>query len=155
MAKKYKGEESSGEYAGVNGLRTSIMEYVTQFAPDILTSLTIMRSAPVLEYYTRLFDREYRSEEKRMGKSMVIWPYADRIIYLARKFASLSDEEREFVVTARKEKIFWRGDTLSFFNTVITETCMFRDLEPAERSNYKKRIWNVAKSLSERHANAA
>lgn len=152
MAKKFNGDYAVGEASASMSLNATISEFVSSFAPDILESLPCMKGEPAVEYYGRLFERERQSESKRPGKNnSVEWPYAVRIIYLARKFRSLNESERQLVIDARRVKIYWRGDDHDMFQTVATETLGYRDLEPFEKANYKKRLMVMAKSLLQRH----
>lgn len=153
MAKKFRGDYASGEGATGTSLDVALSEWVNTNAPDIVGSLSCMKSVPAVEYFARLFEKERKSESKRPGKNGgVDWPYADRLIYLARKFRSLSDDHKNLVITARIENIFWRGDDHDRFNTIVTETILYRDLNPIEKANYKKRLMTVASSLGSRHA---
>ena len=153
MAKKFNGDYATGEAVINTSLNTTISEFVSTFAPDILESLPCMKGYPAIEYYGKLFEKEKQSESKRPGKNNgVEWPYAARVIYLARKFRSLNEIARQLVIDARRENIFWRGDDHDMFNTIVTETLAYRDLEPFEKANYKKRLMVMAKSLMQRHA---
>jgi len=151
MARKFKDDLPTGETSLT--LSSTLFDYVSQFAPDVLDALPCMKSRLPLEYWQALFEKEKHIESKKPGKNNGLeWDYAKRLVYLARKFKSFSDKHQNEIIGARKEKIFWRGDEPDFFNTVITETILFRDLEPVEKENYKKRLMVVSKSLGARHA---
>lgn len=151
MAKKYKDEQSGGDVS-VSSIGMSLHDYLIAYAPDVIGSMTFMQNMPPVEYFSRLFEKEKRSEEKKPGKNGgLVWPYAERIVYLARKFIAIPDDFKKLVIDARREKIYWRGDEVDFFNKIVTETILFRDLEPEERANYKKRVMAVAKSMRARH----
>ena len=154
MAKKFN---DNGVGPGSNVVHANfgvtLDQFVTENAPDILESLPCMKSVPAVEYYSRLFEKEKHHESKRHGKDgAVLWPYAVRIIYLARKFRTFSDQHKKLVIDARVEKIFWRGDEPNNFDTIITETILYRDLTDDEKKNYQRKIMAVAKSMKARHA---
>ena len=151
MARKFR-EEASATDLQVMPLGVSLDAYVAQVAPDVLGSLPIMASASTLEYFKRLFEQQKSGEQQSMGKSIVIWPYATRLIVLARAFRALTQDQQQFVVNARKEQIFWRGEDLGFFNTVITETILYRDLDENEKAAYRKKLMAVAANMAQRHA---
>lgn len=153
MAKKFKDDFTDGAPKIGSSLSMTLAEYVGQFAPDLMTRLPCMKGANPVEYYARLFEKEKQSESKRPNKNNgVQWDYAKRIIYLARKFRSFSEENQALVINARIANIFWRGDEPERFNTIITETILYRDLSPDEKKAYQKKLMKVAANMGDRHA---
>lgn len=150
MARKFK--DKNDDSAPNTSYSMTLHDYLITNAPDVISSLPVMQSMPPVEYFSKLFEREKTNEVKRPGKDNgLVWLYAERIVYLARKFISTADDFKKLIIDARRTKIFWRGDEYDFFTKVVTETILFRDLEPKERDNYKKRIMTVAKSMGARH----
>lgn len=152
MAKKFKDDYAAGDALVGTSWNMTLHEYLVSNAPDVIDAMPCMGSVSPAEYFSRAFEKEKQSEVKRPGKERgIVWPYAARIVYLARKFKAIADEHRQLVIDARKIKIFWRGDDFDMFNKIVTETMLFRDLSPVERDNYKKRVMTVAKSMGARH----
>jgi hypothetical protein len=56
------------------------------------------------------------------GTKFWIWPYADRMKYLARKFFDADTDLQNFVIAARQDRIEWRGDDMKTFLMIIEET---------------------------------
>lgn len=153
MAKKFRDEYAGGESAiNQDTMDITLSGYVTKYAPDIMKSLTEMRGENPVDFFSRIFEKAKKGEEKQLQKSSIKWAYAQRVVTLARSFIALDHAERRFVMQAADEKIWWRGDDMKFFNTVVTETYAYRGLTPAQQEKYRKQIWRVAGNLTMRHA---
>jgi len=68
------------------------------------------------------YDEALRELTSKKGAKYWLWPYADRLKFLVKKFFSVDDELRSLVIAARQDRIEWRGDELEFFVMVIEET---------------------------------
>lgn len=56
------------------------------------------------------------------------WDYGDQVIAHFKKYVSLPAKDRNIIQDARGEGIYWRGDELVFFKTVINETKKMREI---------------------------
>ena len=64
-----------------------------------------------------------------------VWPYADRMKGLLAIFLKTDEKLQDLILSARQDKIFWRGDKFDFFVKVIDETEAMREVGIVE---YKK-----------------
>lgn len=90
-------------------------------------------SAEAVQWFTKLFAGQKHNEAVRQlstrnGKKYWIWPYADRLKYLTKKFFMAEQELRELIIAARQDRIEWRGDDFDFFVRVIDETEKMRGM---------------------------
>jgi hypothetical protein len=154
MAKKFEVKVQDKQVTPL-GQRPTLERYVSQFGDDILKYQKFFNGMEALEFWKYLFDPEGRTEHQFPVKNTVEWPYANRLIYLARKFIKLSDHDRDFIQMARNQKVFWRGDDIKHFDLIVEETLDFRSLKPDEKERYKKRIWDMAMTLRKRHGQTA
>ncbi len=154
MARKFKDEQPQGEYGGIDrGI--DLAGYIRQFAPDILCAIPVMLGDSALYFWTQLFQEPQLQEAKRAVKSSIDWPYANRLIFSARRFKALNDREQHYISKAAKAAIWWRGDELTHFRLIVEETLDYRQLNNNAQSNYRKQILVVAKTLATRHADVA
>jgi len=150
MANYYKKEkEQKTESVDMN---TSISEYITRYAPDILSQSEIMQGVDAISFFIGIFKPSEAYDNKRFVKNSMDWPYANKIIYFARKFLTLSDREQRYIVKASKARIFWRGDDILNFRKIVEETISFRQLSDDEKKQYRKKILEIAKSFTSRYA---
>lgn len=79
-----------------------------------------------------------------IGKSNAkrwLTPYADRLIASFRKFVTLTQQEREFVMGAFEDGVFYNGDDFEYFKLRYDETMRLRSMDPdAYRIDAVKRI---------------
>ncbi|MBL1265724.1 hypothetical protein [Candidatus Methylomicrobium oryzae] len=136
-------------------MKISLFAYMEKYFPDTLEMRPFIMGSKPLNFWQRLFKPEHISEKKRPVKSGVDWPYANRLGFLARKFATLTPAEKEIVIAARKDQIFWMGDEIEFFNTVIDEMHDYRDLDPEQQEKYRQKALQMATSLKARHGRLA
>ena len=85
------------------------------------------------EWYLKLLEKHRPEEAPRKvqaksGGFLWQWPYRDRVLFCLRKFKSLPEVEQQTIISARKDKIYWRGDDLDFFMRVIEETEKMREM---------------------------
>jgi len=89
-------------------------------------------------WFLHLVEPEHRTERpkeqslRKKDGGTWLWPYAERIKYLLRKYLMAPLELQQLVVAAREDGIFWRGDDYPDFICVIDETEKMRDLELIE-----------------------
>lgn len=69
-----------------------------------------------------------QSRSKRDGGNYWVTPYTDRISHALRKFMQLDADFQGWIVAAREDGIFWRGEDRDQFHKVIVETEKFRRL---------------------------
>ena len=151
MAKKYTADKKNDEPIS----DMTFEQYIAKYGADILSQIAQMNGTDALTFWRKTFAPFNPIECKRKVKNSIDWPYANRIIRLSRGFIQLDVEGRTLVTQAAREKIYWRGDSIEFFNTVITETIMYRGLTDQEREVYRQRIWAVSQNLAQRHEQAA
>lgn len=78
-------------------------------------------------------------------EQVIEWPYAQRIIYLAKKFERISPTDRNYIIRLRKEGIFWRGDDVIMFRAIVDEIKKYRRLDPLKKGQYKRDVMKEAK----------
>ena len=57
-----------------------------------------------------------------------VCPYHNRVLYTLRKFINSSNKDCQYILAAREDGIFWRGDDISFFIGVVAETVRMRKI---------------------------
>lgn len=64
------------------------------------------------------------------GKQAVRWinPYADRLIASLRRFVRLKPQQRQFVLAAFEDGVWYNGDSFGFFRRVYDETMKMRQV---------------------------
>lgn len=154
MAKKFEVKVPDKQVTPL-GQKPSLEEYINHFEKKILKYYSFMGDKEPLEFWKYMFEKEGRTEHQFPLKNSVEWPYANRLIYLARVFIHLKDDERNFIIKARNQNVFWRGDDIKIFDLIVEETLDFRSLTDKEKESYKKRIWDMALSLRKRHGQTA
>lgn len=60
-----------------------------------------------------LFEPPSESESARVGPNGgYVTPYRDRVLYLTRKLAALSEIDQSIVLAHREDGVFWRGEPM-------------------------------------------
>jgi len=72
-----------------------------------------------------------------------VWPYGNRVKHLLRDYLRADTKLQDVIKAAREDKIYWRGDTLDFFMTVIDETEKMRKVGVAA---YRSRTMQIMKA---------
>ena len=62
------------------------------------------------------------------GRMAWVWPYADRVKRLLDVFLKSEKRLQDLIISAREDKVFWRGDDFDFFIKVIAETENMREV---------------------------
>jgi len=151
MRKKFsKDEPISNSSPKLDG-HTTILEYIGSSASDILEPMSFMHLPP-LEFWTKLFEHESYMEGKRPVKESIKWPYVERLVILARKFKSLSNEDRNFILSSRKSGVFWRGDDIEQFIKIVDSTLDYRDLTSEEKDKYRKNLLKMSSAFKNMYA---
>ena len=125
----------------------TLPEYLGKYRPELLKQKSYMTKEAV-SFWTELFEKPGEYESKRLGKTAVIWPYADRLMYLATKFDGLTNREKDFILRCRDRDIFWRGDDIEFFRKVVDETILYRRLPAEGKEDYRKKTLSMALSMA-------
>lgn len=71
-----------------------------------------------------------------------VCPYTDRAVYTLRRFMALEDPDQKYIIGARGDDIYWRGDDMKFFRGLYEETMNMRDIG---REKYIAKAKNVAR----------
>ena len=149
MAKKFK-DEPVAETRGLD-MRIGLPEYINRYAPEVLTQLAVMEGAPALRFWQETFQPAQPGEGKKQLKDAVRWPYAERLVYLAREFIKLDGRCRRYVIKAARAQIWWRGDDIQRFRTIVDAHLDYRRLSEDERNGYRKRLMDAAKAIAGGH----
>ena len=150
MAKKFKDASPDGETAAP-GMDVTLPDYIRGYAPEVLAPLAVMEGAPALGFWRELFQPAQTGEGKRRVNEAIRWPYAERLVYLAREFAKLDDRCRRYVVKAARVQIWWRGDDIQRFRAIVEAHQSYRGLSEAERADYRKRLLRAAQTVAGGH----
>jgi len=148
MKQKYR--EGHNEEKVAVSLTITLPQYVNQYAPEIVAYQSFMENETALTFWTRLFEKS-KDEGKREIKDRIVWPYADRIIYLAKKFLKQEKKMQAYIMKAAKVNIFWRGDDVGMFQLIVNETLDYRELDQEQKRNYQKRALQVCQGMRQRH----
>lgn len=105
-----------------------------------IIGLSLMNGCSPAVFYVKLFESEGINESKykvnRLGGEVVLWPYSYRVLTCALAFQSLNDDERSLIIEARRENIFWRGESIENFKRYIKESRLYRELEIDDKISY-------------------
>lgn len=63
-----------------------------------------------------------------LDKRIWRWPYEERVLYLLRTYLKCDIEFQQLIVAAREDNIYWHGENMKFFLTVINETEKMRSV---------------------------
>lgn len=147
MPRKF--DARSEDYSADLGI--TLQGYIAQYAPDILNQTAIMQGETPVTFFAATFEPQQAKEGKYLVKNTIDWPYANRIIFLARVFLRLDDRGQRYVKRASLAHIWWRGDDIQNFRLIVEETLDYRQLNPDEKKKYRQRIMTIAKTLISRH----
>jgi len=116
-------------------------------------SLPEMHGQAPYEFFSELFEPEGREERKNMvenrhtEREAIVWPYAIRVLGLARKYITMSARERQYIVRCRESEIFWRGDDMDFFRTYVAELLEYKKLSDEEKVVYRANAFEKMRAL--------
>lgn len=85
------------------------------------------------KWWLTILEREHRSDIPRKVPNMVKagthweWPYRVEACHTLKIFIDSERRLQDFVLAAREDGIFWRGDDLEFFGKVVDETLKMRE----------------------------
>lgn len=143
--KKFASERDNAPEVFID-MKISLPDYLMKFRPEIFKQKSYM-DKEAISFWSWLFGNPVAYEEKRPGRKAVIWPYADRLMYLATKFDSLEDREKDYIKRCRKANIFWRGDDINDFRKIVDETILFRRLTDEGKEDYRKKTLSMAMAM--------
>ncbi|MDD4915411.1 MAG: hypothetical protein PHW13_10310 [Methylococcales bacterium] len=146
MAKKFK-TAPAVETDAPGGLRLTLQDYIAGYAPEVLLPLPFMQGCPALRFWQQTFEPQRPGEAKQLGKDNIRWPYAERLVYLAREFIRLDDRCRRYVLKAAESKIWWRGDDIQRFRVIVAAQLSYRRLSEAEQAEYRRRLMLAARGF--------
>ena len=134
------------------GLHITLLDYILNYAPEVLQGKPIMAGASALRFWQETFEPAAGGEGKRRLKEVVRWPYAERLVYLAREFLKLDERRQRYIVKAAQARIWWRGDDMHRFQAIVAAHLAYRQLSETERVHYRQRLMSIAKTLAGRNA---
>lgn len=112
--------------------------------PDVMSNQPIKAA----DWLLSLFEKHSKTESPfpRTGKSgkFWCWPYAERVIRLTKQFLGVDKELQSLIVSAREDKIAWRGESRNEFLSVIREIDVMRKIGVDE---YRKQAIRKMKGM--------
>ena len=145
MPKKFKHAGSEAVEPAADGLlQTSLADYIRDYAPEVLLPLPVMAEASALRFWQETFQPARPGEAKRLINASLRWPYAERLVYLAREFIKLDERSRQYVLKAAAAQIWWRGDDMQRFQDVVQAHLRYRRLDSGQRAEYRRRLLDAA-----------
>lgn len=127
--------------------RLSLQDYIASFAPEVLHTLPIMQGSNPLHFWQNHFEPPTAGEGKRWQQDSLRWPYAERLVYLAREFTKLDDRCRQYILKAAQAKIWWRGDDIHRFRIIVAAQQSYRRLSQAEQEQYRQKLMIAARGF--------
>ena len=124
----------------------SLAVYIQTYALEILKNEKFMQNTPALEFWQSLFQAKKAGEGKSIEQGYLRWPYAERIIYLAREFKQLDQRSQAYIIKAAEKAIWWRGDDIEQFRRIVQAHLSYRRLNADQRLSYRKHLMQNAKS---------
>jgi hypothetical protein len=147
MTKKYQNPVIERQAAKAD-FQISLLDYVKDFAPEVLAPLPIMQEASALRFWQQTFQPAGSGEGKRLINETLRWPYAERLVYLAREFIKLDERYRRYIVKAAVAQIWWRGDDMQRFKRIVEAHLEYRGLSADEKTNYRKHLLGAMRNYS-------
>ncbi|QWF71941.1 hypothetical protein KEF85_05645 [Methylomonas paludis] len=145
MPKKFK--QDCAPPSAKPAIKVSLLEYLQDSAPDILLPLPIMAEVSALRFWQETFQPLRPGEARYLQAGGWRWPYAERLVYLAREFIKLDERSRRYVLKAAAAQIWWRGDDMQRFQNIVQAHLRYRSLNPEQRLEYRRRLMQAAKGL--------
>ena len=144
------------------------MKTFTPFAQPLETDAAITKQVPFfefmgkiqnLDYYQNLFEGQSKSSNtvnrtvnKKTGVTTT-WRYEFNLEWgksfrhLANKFQRLPKDFKNYILAAREDNVYWRGEELSHYASVYDETLLYRALSNEGKAHYRGRIKDILKRL--------
>ena len=140
----------------VLSLEITLYEYLGKFSK--FKALPEMGGEMPDKFYQNLFEQQKHNEGKEIrakrynndsgDNRYLYWPYGDRIVGLARKYQSLPKRAREYILRCRESDVYWRGDEIDDFKTVVKLTLSHRKLSPLKKIEYRRSVMAQAKAIT-------
>jgi hypothetical protein len=148
MQKKFK--QTPAAELPASAASPSLAEYIQAYAPQVLADQDFMQGAPALDFWQALFQAQQPGEGKRPAQEVLRWPYAERLVYLAREFLKLDARSQAYVRRAAQARIWWRGDDIRHFRHIVAAQQRYRRLGASEQAAYRKQLLRSAEKLGVR-----
>lgn len=132
-------------------IRPSLHGYIAGYAADVLQPLSIMAPLPPLAFWEASFEPPRPGEGWRRHGDGQRWPYAERLVYLARRFQALDERGRRYILRAAAARIWWRGDDIQQFRGIVAAQQGYRNLDPAQQAAYRRRLLAAAATCRAGH----
>jgi hypothetical protein len=143
MAKKFK-TAASDQPPSADDPRLHLQGYIARYAPEVLLPMAFMADHTPLAFWQQTFQPPQPGEHRQHHQDRVQWPYAERLVYLAREFIKLDNRCRQYVLKAASLKIWWRGDPIDRFRVIVAAHLSYRKLSASEQQAYRQRLMQVA-----------
>lgn len=90
----------------------------------------------IFEFFCWLLEPEKRHERLAgiIGKSGQ-WAFANRFLAGTLKFATFSPDDQRYIIAAREDGVFWRGDDIDFFREAYDETLDWKAMNADEKAS--------------------
>lgn len=91
-------------------------------------------------------DERPREINKPQANAGTAWsyPYARRVIACLRSFIALDENDQQTIKAARKDGVYWRGDSMDTFVRIWDETQRMREVGVADYRKHAKAAMNAA-----------
>lgn len=88
------------------------------------------------------------------GGGAAVWqnPYVCRVIALASKFSRLSEEDRRYIISAKEDGVYWRGDDMELFQRIAPDVSVYKDLSGDAKDLYRKALTEKMRRCGGWHA---
>jgi len=139
---------ASSPRPGLDNLKADMLDILNAAKMDHPVHAMPTHEPTAVGWFLNLVELEHRTERPKEQSSRKkeggawVWPYAERVKYLLRKYLMAPLELQQLVVAAREDKIFWRGDDYPFFVCVIDETEKMRGLGLVEYRRQSRAAMN-------------
>lgn len=148
MVKKFKNPDA--DCVVTSRIRQmSLVDYIQQQAADVLTPRQFMADSVPLTFWQTLFQPSRPDENVYFCHKQyrLCWPYADRLIYLAREFSCLEARSQAYIIKAASKGIWWRGDPILQFQHIVQAHIRYQRLDAEQQLGYRKQLMQAAKSV--------
>lgn len=119
--------------------------------PDLVPAGNKTAAAWFLDFLIEPYDKDCdKAMNTHAGGYIAL--YRQRVADYVRRFLDLSQQDQRYVIAAREDGCYWRGDDMAIFPNIVDETVKYKSMTDTEKAAYRKSCIAAIKSFTKRHA---
>ena len=147
---------------GKNAVREEV-SFILQRYMDSVGQISLPHPMPpnigaAVDWWIKTMQPQERRDEYARQSRNGGWhyPYLDRTADTLKRFLRLTIAQKEIVIAAREDGVYWRGDNMDFFMQVVNETMDMHEIGvPAYRQKAIKKLNALAQNSAPGRRRAA